>query len=95
MNRRTFLAGTGAVLAAAALVAAVLNTVLAPSLFAAPYALAQPGRTYRVAMLEPFSTEEGLPYRETFLAAMRELGYVEGRNLTGVRATVTGGSSLP
>jgi putative tryptophan/tyrosine transport system substrate-binding protein len=42
---------------------------------------AQTGRTYRVAMLEPFSTEEGRPYREAFLAAMRELGYVEGRNL--------------
>ena len=36
---------------------------------------------YRVAMLEPFSTEEGRPYREAFLAALRDLGYVEGRNL--------------
>jgi len=44
-------------------------------------ARAQMARTYRVAMLEPFSTEEGRPYREAFLAAMRELGYVEGRNL--------------
>ena len=28
-----------------------------------------------------FSTEEGRPYRDAFLAALRELGYVEGRNL--------------
>src|SRR5882672_7164477 len=48
---------------------------------APPAARAQMARTYRVAMLEPFSTEEGRPYREAFLAAMRELGYVEGRNL--------------
>jgi len=35
---------------------------------------------YRVAMLESFSTEEGRPYREAFLTALRDLGYVEGRN---------------
>jgi putative ABC transport system substrate-binding protein len=62
--------------------AAIFNAVLVFGLFAAPYAWAQPGKTYRVAMLEPFSTEEGRPYREAFLAAVRELGYVEGRNLT-------------
>jgi putative ABC transport system substrate-binding protein len=61
---------------------AILAAVLTLGLFAAPYAAwAQPARTYRVAMLEPFSTEEGRPYREAFLAAMRELGYIEGRNL--------------
>src|SRR4029453_12402745 len=32
-------------------------------------------------MLEPSATEEGRLYREAFLAALRELGYVEGRNL--------------
>ena len=62
--------------------AAAMVAVLTVVLLAAPHtAQAQPGRTYRVAMLEPFSTEEGRPYREAFLAAMRELGYVEGRNL--------------
>ena len=62
--------------------AAAMVAVLTLVLLAAPYtAQAQPGRTYRVAMLEPFSTEEGRPYRDAFLAALRELGYVEGRNL--------------
>jgi putative ABC transport system substrate-binding protein len=59
-----------------------LAVILTLSLALAPLAArAQTARTYRVAMLEPFSTEEGRPYREAFLAAMRELGYVEGRNL--------------
>ena len=59
-----------------------LAVTLALCLALAPLAArAQTARTYRVAMLEPFSTEEGRPYREAFLAAMRELGYVEGRNL--------------
>jgi putative tryptophan/tyrosine transport system substrate-binding protein len=59
-----------------------LAVILALCLALAPLAArAQTARTYRVAMLEPFSTEEGRPYREAFLAAMRELGYVEGRNL--------------
>src|SRR5688572_33216295 len=42
---------------------------------------AQTGRTYRVAILGPFSTPEGLAYREAFFEAMRDLGYVEGRNV--------------
>jgi putative ABC transport system substrate-binding protein len=55
---------------------------IATGALAAPHAAeAQTGQSYRVAMLEPFSTEEGRPYREAFLAAMRQLGYVEGRNL--------------
>src|SRR4029453_11272004 len=32
-------------------------------------------------MLDPSATEEGRLYREAFLAALRELGYVQGRNL--------------
>ena len=31
-------------------------------------AWSQTARMYRVAMLEPFATEEGRPYREAFLA---------------------------
>jgi len=56
-------------------------------------ARAQIARTYRVAMLKPFSTEEGGPIARHFLAGqMRELGYVEGRNLSLIcaRATATG-----
>ena len=61
---------------------AILAGLLAFALFEQPYAArAQTGRMYRVAMLEPFSTEEGRPYREAFLTALRDLGYVEGRNL--------------
>src|SRR5262245_31659940 len=58
--------------------AAVLAVSLALALLAVQ---TPPSRTYRVAMLEPFSTTEGRPYREAFLVRMRELGYVEGRNL--------------
>jgi len=59
-----------------------LAVVLGLSLTLAPIAAwSQTARTYRVAMLEPFATEEGRLYREAFLAALRELGYVEGRNL--------------
>jgi ABC-type uncharacterized transport system substrate-binding protein len=39
----------------------------------------QTGKTYRVAVLLPFSTAEALSYRDAFLAAMRDLGYVDGR----------------
>ena len=59
-----------------------LAVVLGLSLTHAPIpAWSQTARTYRVAMLEPFATEEGRLYRAAFLAALRELGYVEGRNL--------------
>ena len=58
-----------------------LAVVLALHLLVPLVAEAQTSRVYRVAMLEPFSTDEGRSYREAFLAAMRELGYVEGRNL--------------
>ena len=42
---------------------------------------AQASRTYRVAFLGPFSTPEGLAYREAFFEAMRDLGYIEGRSV--------------
>ena len=59
-----------------------LAVTLALCLALAPLAAwSQTARTYRVAMLEPFATVEGRLYREAFLAALRELGYVEGRNL--------------
>jgi putative ABC transport system substrate-binding protein len=54
------------------------------TLLAAPLpAGAQTGRTYRVALVrvgEPGG--EGEPYVQTFRTAMRDLGYVEGSNLT-------------
>jgi len=51
-------------------------------LFPAPSVVhAQAGRTYRVAILGPFSTPEGLAYREAFFDAMLKLGYVEGRSV--------------
>lgn len=50
--------------------------------FVAPLAtLAQTGKTYRVAVLESFSTAEARPYLEAFINAMHGLGYVEGRNV--------------
>lgn len=60
----------------------LLITVLTCGLISAPLAAgAQPAKPYRVALLEPFSTAEARPYREAFVNAMRELGYVEGRNV--------------
>jgi putative tryptophan/tyrosine transport system substrate-binding protein len=55
---------------------------LAVSLSLAPLAVqAQTGKAYRVAILEPFSTAEARRYREAFVTAMRELGYLEGSNV--------------
>jgi putative ABC transport system substrate-binding protein len=56
--------------------------VVLACLVASPIAAsAQAGKTYRVAMLEPFSTAEARPYRQAFVGAMRDLGYIEGRNI--------------
>jgi putative ABC transport system substrate-binding protein len=60
VDRRTFLAATGAVLLAAPLAAEAQ----------------QAGKVYRVGWLAPF-TEPRITFRE----AMRELGYVEGKNV--------------
>jgi ABC-type uncharacterized transport system substrate-binding protein len=42
---------------------------------------AQQAKIHRVAVLLAFSTEEAQRYREAFFAGMRELGYIEGRNV--------------
>jgi len=49
-------------------------------LFAPPPTQAQTGRIYRIGMVRP-PTAEWQPYVESFRAAMRDLGYVEGSNL--------------
>jgi putative tryptophan/tyrosine transport system substrate-binding protein len=65
VDRRTFLAGTGAVLLVAPLAAG-----------------AQVARTYRVVYVNSASeTEERKPHVRALRAALRELGYVEGKNL--------------
>src|SRR5262245_14114382 len=62
--------------------AAGRHGVLTFGLVAGPYTVhAQTGRTSRVAVLESFSTDEARPYVKAFLAVMRELGHIEGRNL--------------
>jgi putative ABC transport system substrate-binding protein len=43
---------------------------------------AQEGQMRRVAVLLPFSTDEAQRYRDAFFEAMRDLGYIEGRNVT-------------
>jgi len=63
MNRRAFLAGTGAVLLAAPLAAEAQ----------------QAGRTYRLGWIGNAPLPEQV--WETFLAALREYGYVQGQNL--------------
>ena len=65
IDRRTFLAGTGSVLLAAPLIAE-----------------AQIAGTYRIAYVNSASeTEERKPHVQALRTALRELGYVEGRNL--------------
>src|SRR5215472_9585859 len=66
IDRRTFLAVTGAVLLAAPLVAEAQ----------------QAGKVWRVGLLVPaVGPWRGRPY-QGFEEALRELGYIEGRNLT-------------
>ena len=62
---------------AAVLLAIALTTGF---LLQPPAVQAQTGKTYRVAYVKG-PTAEGEAYFMTFRAAMRELGYVEGRNL--------------
>ena len=65
MDRRTFLAGTGAVLLTAPLAAE-----------------AQPaGKVYRIGVLEPTSMALNAANLDAFRQGLRELGYVEGRNM--------------
>jgi putative ABC transport system substrate-binding protein len=67
MDRRTFLAGTGAVLLAAPLAAEAQQT----------------GKVPRVGYLSPGSSSDPLRQRrlEAFRQGLRELGYVEGQNI--------------
>jgi len=57
---------------------------LAGGLLAAPRAArAQPaGKAYRIGWLSPASAANGLPNLDALRAGLRELGYVEGRNVT-------------
>ena len=65
INRRTFLAGTGAVLLAAPLAAEAQQKGLLP----------------RIGLITPLSESAARSRIEAFSLALRDLGYVEGRNL--------------
>jgi putative ABC transport system substrate-binding protein len=66
MDRRTFLAGTGAVLLAAPLVAEAQQT----------------GKVYRIGLLDYSASDPGRQaWWNVFRQRMRELGYVEGQNV--------------
>jgi putative ABC transport system substrate-binding protein len=64
MDRRTFLAGTGALLLAAPLAAEAQRT----------------GKVYRIGMLETTPTTLNTANLNAFRQGLRELGYVEGQN---------------
>jgi putative ABC transport system substrate-binding protein len=64
MDRRTFLAGTGAVLLAAPLAAEAQ----------------QAGKVYRIGLLQIERRERLVPFLKAFEEGLRELGYVEGRD---------------
>jgi len=64
MDRRTFLAGTGAVLLATPLAAEAQ----------------QAGKVYRIGGLLIETSERSLPFMKAFEGGLRELGYVEGRD---------------
>ena len=66
MDRRTFLAGTGAILLAAPLAAAEAQ---------------QTGKVYRIAFISGTSPGSS-PATDAFGQGLRELGYIEGRNIT-------------
>jgi putative tryptophan/tyrosine transport system substrate-binding protein len=64
IDRRTFLAGTGAVLLAAPLAAEAQ----------------QAGKVYRIGLLQIQTRERLVPYLKAFEEGLRELGYLEGRD---------------
>jgi putative ABC transport system substrate-binding protein len=64
MDRRAFLAGTGAVLLAVPLAAEAQ----------------QAGKVYRIGLLQIETREVLVPYLKAFEEGLRELGYVEGRD---------------
>src|SRR2546430_5837980 len=56
---------------------------LAGGLLAPLAAQSQPtGKVYRIGWLSPASAANGLPNLDALRAGLRELGYVEGRNIT-------------
>jgi putative ABC transport system substrate-binding protein len=65
MDRRTFLAGTGAMLLAAPLAAEAQ----------------EPGKRPRVGFLGPRTRADAAPYLDAFLLGLREIGWVEGKNI--------------
>jgi putative ABC transport system substrate-binding protein len=70
MDRRTFL-GT-----------ITVATVAAPLVAQAQPAVPPPGRLWRVGILFQAGTGGGNPFLEAILQGFRDLGYVEGRNVT-------------
>jgi putative ABC transport system substrate-binding protein len=56
--------------------------LLALGLFAAPLASAQSGRTYRVGFVSVASASTMAPRVDAFRGGLRDLGYVEGQNLS-------------
>src|SRR5216684_419917 len=61
---------------------AVVALVALGAATASRASLAQPqGKVWRVGFLSPTSASFSSPYTDAFLKGMRELGYVEGRNL--------------
>lgn len=79
MKRRAFVAGMEAMVAAP-LAIRLLTTIIALLMAALPAEAQQPAPPHRVGILSG-PTAEGKRYLETFRAAMRDLGYVEGVNL--------------
>ena len=62
---------------------AFITSLTAGALLASPSADAQPAKGMRrIGWLSPASAADGLPNLEALRAGLRELGYVEGQNLT-------------
>ncbi len=74
IDRRTFLASAGAALLAAPLTAAAQ----------------QPGRVFRIGILANVSGPEGASLWGAFIQGLRDLGYVEGQNVTIERVSSEG-----
>jgi hypothetical protein len=70
MNRRAFVTGLGALLAAPRVVEAQ-----------------QAGKVWRIGYLTPFSLRNAPPAVNAFNEGLRDLGYIEGRNVVIERRT--------
>ena len=53
----------------------------------------QAGKTYRIGMVEPVSAELNAAYLAAFRLALRDLGYVEGKNLVLEHRSADGDAS--